>query len=144
MSVQQYDQFRTFKTTQAQEFLFVKQEPHLWTGYFEELGVCPDGHVRVFHVTGFMTNDAIVLLTTVIDRPVSIRLPEVDLSKLPVKPTVYLGCAEGLDHATDEFADRLLDCLMYQSPTQRTLDKERFLSHFWAGLELHGRVTVTF
>ena len=142
MTNQKYDQFRTFLTTEAREVLFVKQEPEIWDHYFGEIGPCPEGHVRVFHLTGFMTESAIVVLTTVVDRKLREALPTIDLSQLPVKPSVWLGCPEGLDLAISDWFDQLNKCLVYPSEEQRALDKDRVLSHFWAGLQVHGRVSV--
>jgi len=142
MSPQKYDQFRTFLTPEAGRVLFVKQEPEIWDNYFAELGECPEGHVRVFHLTAFMTESAIVVLTTVLDRKRGEALPSVDLSQLPVKPSVWLGCPEGLDLAISDWFDQLYQCMVYPSAEQLALDKDRTLSHFWAGLQVHGRVSV--
>lgn len=142
MTVQSYDQFRTFLNVEASEALFIKQEPEAWDLYFQQLGVVPENHARVFHLTAFMTESAIVILTTVLDREIGKPVPTPDLSALPVKPTVYLGCEEGLDLAVQEFIGRLQQCLIYPNEEQSTLDRERVISHFWAGLQTQGRVSV--
>jgi hypothetical protein len=142
MSTQNYGQFRTFLAPQAREALFVKEEPDMWDRHFEVLGDCPKDHARAFHLTAFMTESAIVVLTTVIDRPLGDAIPPVDLAQVPVKPSVWLGFPEGLDHAIDQFIDQLQGCMTYASEHQRERDKDRVLSHFWAGLQASGRVTV--
>lgn len=142
MSTQSYDQFRTFLSNKARTVLFTKQEPDMWDEYFEHLGPCPEKHVRNFHITGFMTDTAVIMLTTVLDREIGKPIPQPDLRTLPVKPIVHIGCDEGLDQAVNDWLNQLDSCLVYLNEEHRGLDRERIISHFWSGLQVNNRVTV--